>query len=119
DGPVIARSVFPSALKSPTRIFAFVVAAQPGKFPAGELVTLKVPSPFENATGMLFQPDGPVIAASVFPSPLKSPTRIFAFVVAAQPGKFPAVALVTLKVPSPFENATGKLFQPEGPVKAT
>src|SRR6185503_13208914 len=119
DGPVNATSVRPSPLKSPASGFALAVAAQTAKLTIGAFVTLKVPLPLENATGMLPQPDGPVNATSVRPSPLKSPASGFALTVAAQTAKLTIGAFVTLKVPSPLENATGMLPQPEAPVKAT
>src|SRR6185369_12369260 len=119
DGPVNATSLRPSPLKSPTSGFAFKVAAQTPKLTIGAFVTLKVPLPLENATGMLPQPVGPVKATSVRPSPLKSPASGFALAVAAQTAKLTIGAFVTLKVPSPLENATGMLPQPAGPVKAT
>src|SRR5215510_3366230 len=119
EGPVKATSVWPSLLKSPTSGFALGVAAQTAKLTIGAFVTLKVPLPLEKATGMLAQPEGPVNATSVLPSPLKSPTSGFALGVAAQTAKLTIGAFVTLKVPLPLENATGMLPQPEAPVNAT
>src|SRR6185503_4742410 len=119
EAPVKATSLWASPLKSPTSGFAFKVAAQTAKLTIGAFVTLKVPLPLENATGMLPQPEGPVNATSVRPSPLKSPASGLAFKVAAQTAKLTIDAFVTLKVPLPLENATGMLPQPDGPVNAT
>jgi len=82
------------------------------------LVTLKVPSPFENATGMVFQPAPPTNAISVIPSPLKSPVTTVTPGVAAEVGNKVTASLVTLKVPFPFENATAMVFQPAPPTNA-
>src|SRR5688572_15835250 len=84
----------------------------------GRFVTLKVPLPLENATGSEVQPGMPVSARSVRPSPLKSPGSTFAPGDADQVGKLKGLRLVTLKVPLPFDKATGRVVQPGTPVTA-
>src|SRR3954452_9307351 len=91
------------------------------KFSAGGLVTVKVPSPVENAIGRVVQgapnkngASGPgVNATSVRPSALKSPviTVVPRRSAAIEPNS-PTGPLVTVKVPSPTENATGSEEDP-------
>ena len=114
-GPVSAMSTQMSPLKSPVTALAPTVAAQVGKFVTALLVTWKLPLPFEKAIGMPLQPDTPVSAMSSRPSPSKSPTTACAAAPTASPGKLVTVRLVTVKVPSPFENAIGIDVHPDGP----
>src|SRR4029079_17611573 len=90
--------------------------AQVGKLLTPELVNVKVPLPLPNATGIDAHPDPPVNAISPTPSPLKSPGTAEAAV--ARPGKVPTDMLVTTKVPSPLEKATGMEVQLLPPVSA-
>src|SRR5262245_45690228 len=117
-GPETAMSALPSPSKSPVTSLAPGVAAQAGKLATPLLVTKKLPSPRENATGIEPQPVGPETARSVRPSPLKSPDTSLAPGVAAQIGKLATPLLVTVKPPSPRENATGIEPQPVGPERA-
>src|SRR5690349_13400975 len=87
-----------------------VGAAHPAKVDSGALLRLKVPSPLENATGIVLHVAGPISARSVRPSASKSPLITFASGVAAHWAKDQSdavEALMTLNVPSPLENATG------------
>ncbi len=105
-------SVLPSPLKSPVRIFtpgSWALCAKPG---FAILVTLKPPSPLENATITESQPCPPASAMSVLPSPLKSPVRTFTPGSWALWAKPELAMLVTLKLPSPLENAMGTESQP-------
>src|SRR5690348_5922926 len=109
--PIRAMSVLPSWLKSPVNVFAVVLVAQNAKFPIptppppSTLVTLKLPSPLENAIGIVCQLVSPASPISVLPSWLKSPVNVFAAVLVAQNAKFPIPTppppstLVTLKLP--------------------
>ena len=123
-GPVSARSVRPSALKSPLITFASGVAAHWAKDQSDAvdaLMTLNVPSPLENATGIEPHPAGPVNAMSVSPSWLKSPLMTFTPGVAAHWAKYQSGEVDTLAVlnaPFPLENPTGTVAHPEGPVSA-
>src|SRR5215813_10525356 len=112
-------SVRPSPLKSPVSRLTSRREDQAAKSPIKVFVTVKLPSPFENAIGSVFQPTGPVSATSVLPSPLKSPVSFTARRSDAQAAKSPTNELDTVKPPLPLEKATGKVFQPAGPVSAT
>src|SRR6266487_3878632 len=118
--PVTARSVRPLPLKSPVTTFAPGDPAQAPNWPASRLVTVQLPSPLANATGMVLQPATPVTARSVRPLPLKSPVTTFAPGDAAQPANWPAGRLVTVQLPSPspLAKATGMVLQPATPVTA-
>src|SRR5262245_22458321 len=118
EGPVSAISALPSPLKSPTNFLACGSEDKLAKSPMNVLVTVKLPLPFERATGKVFHDEGPVSAISALPSPLKSPTNFLACRLEAKPAKSEIGRLVTLKLPSPFEKATGSVFQPETPVRA-
>src|SRR5690349_1937756 len=107
-----------SPLKSPVRARAPAVLAQIGKSDTPELVTLHLPPPAANATGMVDQPEGPVSATSSRPSPLKSPLSRCAPALVAQAPKSPTYSLVTPHEPSSLEMATGMVFQPAPPNSA-
>src|SRR6202020_481780 len=111
--------VRPFPAKSPVTISTPGVLAQPGKSPAGSLVTVQVPSPLSKATGIVSHPDTPVRATPVRPFPAKSPVTTLTPGVVAQAGKLPAGSLVTVQVPSPLAKATGIVAQPAAPVSAT
>src|SRR3954463_5060659 len=108
----------PSLLKSPATGLAPLTCAHPGMFGTAELVTWNVPLPYENATGTEPQPDPPTSAMSPKPSLLKSPATGFAPLTCAPPGMCGPPALVTWKVPLPYENATGTEPQPDPPTSA-
>src|SRR6516164_3932742 len=116
--PISAMSAFPSPLKSPTSLTTPGCAAQLAKLSNGLLVTRKVPSPLEKATGRVLHPAPPISAMSAFPSPLKSPTSLTTPGCAAQLAKLSNGLLVTRKVPSPLEKATGRVFHQEAPISA-
>src|SRR5262245_35497927 len=118
EEPVIAISAFPSPLKAPTNFLPCRSEAQLANWAMSMLVTLNLPSPFEKATGSVFQLELPGSAISVFTRPLKSPARFLTRESEAQPAKFPIGRLVTVKLPLPLEKATGSVLQPEGPVRA-
>ena len=82
---------------------------------------MKLPSPFEKATGRVCHHGvfGPGVSArSVRPSWLKSPVSTLAPVAWAHPAKSGCAAFVTVKLPSPFDRATGILVHPEPPTSA-
>src|SRR2546423_14288022 len=81
DAPLSATSALPSALKSPTNGWALALAAQAAKLTIDRLVTLKLPFPFEKATGSVVPPEPTVRAPSAKPSPLKSPTSALTLAV--------------------------------------
>src|SRR5262249_36744869 len=84
--------------------------AHRSKRSVGALVTRKVPSPLEKATGSVYHHGvwGPrTRAMSVRPSPSKSPVCAPTPGTEAQPAKSTEDALATRNVPSPLENATG------------
>ncbi len=62
-----------SSQRASSPVKAPPVVAHQANSGAWPLVTSKVPSPRENATGIVFHPAPPVSAMSVRPSPLKSP----------------------------------------------
>ena len=109
--PVSAMSVSPSRLKSPlTTCTPGVWAHDWAKYPTGALVTVKVPSPLENATGIVYHQDmsGPGSSAmSAKLSLLNLPVTTCTPGTWAQAAKSTDEALVTLKVPSPVDAATG------------
>src|SRR5437773_10151257 len=110
-------SALRSPSKSPTTASSTHLDTSIVVKPTSRLVMLNVPSPFENATGRVLQPIPPISAMSVFPSLLKSPTS-FLPAEEAHAAKSPTNAFVTRNVPSPFENATGSVFQPAPPTSA-
>src|SRR5216683_1260417 len=116
--PVSAMSALPSPLKSPTSGVTPGRDAQVPKSPRITLVTLKLPSPLEKATGIEVQPWPPTSAMSALPSPLKSPTSAVTPGIDAQVPNCPRISLVTLKLPSPLEKATGIEVQPWPPTSA-
>src|SRR5207249_6652948 len=81
--PNTSTLAFLSALKKPPNTFSPRGDAHPAKSPTNESVTRNVPSPFENATGSVFQPATPVSAMSLLKSPSKSPTSFFSRVTGA------------------------------------
>src|SRR5216683_2664475 len=111
-------SALPSPLKSPTSALTPGRDAKVPNSPMIVLVTLKLPSPLEKATGTEIQPCPPVSAMSALPSPLKSPTSGVTSGRDAKVPNCPMIVLVTLKLPSPLEKATGTDVQPCPPVSA-
>ena len=94
----VAKSWFPSPLKSPT-------TTEVGLIPTwNPVATLKPPAPSPNKTDTL---DALLeTARSWFPSPLKSPT-------ATEKGKVPTAKLVAaLKPPAPLPNNTDTVSVP-------
>src|ERR1700761_7249186 len=90
----------PLSSKCPTTACTPLDAAHFGKSETGWLVTVKLPSPLENANGTVLQPGPPTRAMLVRPSPAKSPRRARTPALADQPGKLSTVLLVTSNVPS-------------------
>src|SRR4051812_9419306 len=101
--PVRAMSAKPSPLKSPLTALTLLWLAQLQKLALipdnATLDTVKFPSPFENATGMLDQPAPPVSAISILPSPLKSPATGLAPLTVDHTGNCGTGWLVIVKVP--------------------
>src|SRR6478752_4369033 len=119
SAPVSAMSSRPSPSKSPATGTTLAVAAKPGKLATPDEVTVKRPSPFENATGIVPQLGEPVSATSCRPSPSKSPATGFTPGRLAQSGKFATQQrLTSVKLPVPLESAIGIEPQLEGPVNA-
>src|SRR5438552_2344210 len=78
-------------------------SAQPANAGEDVVVTRKLPSPLENATGSVLQPRPPTRARSVRPSPLKSAaTTRTPGACAWTPAKSDDGVLVTRNVPSPL-----------------
>ena len=103
----MAMAFVPVPPKLPAKALTPPVAAQPGKSFTEGLSTVKCPPPVETAIGTVAEPLAPVRTRAARPLPVKSPTSTLAPWSAAHLGKRSTVWLVTVKVPSPFENATG------------
>merc|ERR1719199_1237314 len=118
EGPFNAISTLPSPLMSPATSCAPPWDDHCGKLARGLFVTVNDPSPLPKAVGNVPQPEFPHAAKSPFPSPSKSPATRFTPDSEDQDAKLLIAVLVTRKLPSPLENATGTVPHPTGPLSA-